>query len=120
MPEVIWYKDLNHRVYARDENNRPVGSPLEAEYWRPIGVESETSRSWVLVNGVKVPKNTVFPTYQFALSKEQAMEIAWFDEHYNKIADTVRHLGWGIDRHKNLALLRKVADVIGYKGKDDA
>lgn len=113
---IIWYKDINRRVYKHDANGRAVGGPIEREYWQPKEVVKETSRSWMLSNGVKVPKNTVFPTGLFALTEQQVDDIAWFDENLHKVSNAVNNLGFGITRYANIEKLREVAKLIEYEG----
>lgn len=112
---IIWYKDTNHRVYPQDENGKHYGSPIEREYWRPLEVVSETTRSWVLSNGIKVPKKTRFPSANLASNEQQVDGIVWQEQHSYKIAEAVAGLNRGIDRYQNLGVLREIAKLVGYE-----
>lgn len=111
---IIWYKDTNRRVYQDKDGVKHI-SPIEREYWQPKEVVSETSRSWILSNGIKVSKKTRFPTSHLAANEQQVDGIAWQDQNIHKIADAVRHLDYGIDRYQNLGVLREIAKLVGYK-----
>lgn len=111
---IIWYKDLNNRVY-HDKQGVKHSAPIEREYWRPVEVVDETNRSWHLANGLKVPKNTMFPTASVALNEEQVDATAWFDDNVHKIAQGVNDLNFGIEHYRNIEKLRAVADAIDYK-----
>lgn len=102
-PEFVWVFDQNRRVYPKDGN----GGPIPREHWRKRKVVGETSRSWVLEYGTKVPKKN--PHWGFLFSETELDEWCWDKENRYKI--TV----WINDRAVNTATLRKVADLIGYR-----
>ncbi len=111
---IIWYKDTNRRVYY-DKDGVKHSSPIEREYWQPKEVVSETTRSWILSNGVKVPKNTRFPTNNLAANESQVDGICWQEENAYKIAEAVHELNRGVNRFQNLGVLHEIAKLIGYK-----
>lgn len=109
---ILWYRDMNHRVYAIDKDGRTAGDPTERGHWVPLDVVEETTRSWILSNRVKVPKNTVFPSAMFANSESQVNDIVWFSENIRKIVRQVEKLDYGVDRYKNISKLRAIYSIL--------
>lgn len=106
----IWYRDINSRVYTTSRS-----APTERGYWVEKPVVSETSRSWVLSNGLKVPKTTVFPTISFAANEQQVNDAVWFEENLQNIIREVQMLGFGVERYENINKLRKIAEAMGIE-----
>lgn len=103
---TIWAYDVNRRCYERDGNNRSVGSPIFRKSWVKVEIVGETRVSWLLRNGVKIPKRD---TKGFAFSEEELDQICYVHDNSYKIAEVVRRLKY--------TDLKKVADIIGYKAK---
>lgn len=110
----IWVRSENSRVYRRDGQGKPYGAPIERERWQAKKVVSETSRSWVLSDGRKVPKSTRFPTAYLALTEQQVDDVVWFSENAHQIARAVHALDYGLLDPDKLSKLREVAKAIGY------
>lgn len=103
----IWYFDVNHRVHRRDANGRAYGGPIWREYWRKLNIISDTTRSWVASNGMKIPKSGA-DSRSFAFSLDDIERRAWVEENRHRIADSIRRLD-------NYEKLMAVADAVGYK-----
>lgn len=104
-PSSFWWFDYNYRVYKDDDGNQ-TSSPNERLSWRELAVVDETSRSWVLSNGVKIPKNKPLPL-GYAASAEEVNLRVWKNRHQYKISEAVRKV--------DIDTLRKVAELIGYE-----
>lgn len=89
------------------------GSPGELSTARGVKVESETRLSWVLMNGVKIPKTQTEPLFDvqglrtttYALTKEAA-EVVILRQARWRMAGIVQNCA-------DPATLRKVADALG-------
>lgn len=104
-PKSFWWFDYNHRVYQDDDGNR-TSTMNERLAWRELAVVDETSRSWVLSNGVKIAKNKPLPL-GYAASAEEVNRRVWKNRHQIKIAEAVKKL--------DVDTLKKVAALIGYE-----
>lgn len=108
----IWQFDYNYRVYE-DDNGNKTSSPNYRKQWRKHKVVAETSRSWVLDNDTKVPKNGRRKQDQhgflmgFAFSEEEVDALVFKHDHGMEIAEKVRAL--------DAVTMKKVADLIGYE-----
>lgn len=106
----IWCFDVNRRVYQKGPDGQSCGSPIWAEHWVPCKIVGETSRSWITSRwDKKVPKKGYDRT-KWAFSKEEVDLMVWANENRWKIINEVERL------NQSPELLRKVAEVIGYKG----
>lgn len=106
----IWYFDINRRVYQKGPDGRSWGSPIWAEHWTPCKIVGETSKSWITDHWDKKIAKKNHDRTQWALSKEELDLQIWAHEHCHKIAQEVEIL------NQNPEILRKVAELIGYKG----
>lgn len=80
-PRTIWYHNSRKRIY-----DTPTEQRWERQ-WEKLEIVSETSRSYVLANGVKVPKNPAMrDAMEFALTDEAHAEAIW--NHYNYLRVT--------------------------------
>ena len=89
--ETIWKFEQIHRVYRRNSEGRCFGEPIWREHWVPRKVKSETSRSWVLSDGTKVPKTGSDPRL-FAFAEFEIDEQAYVEENRHLIAERVHRL----------------------------
>lgn len=107
---TVYLFDANRRVYDRS-GGRAIDGPIWREHWAPHTIVAETSRSWVLSNGRKVPKRR--PPVQHltepCYSETELAERVWLEKHRHKLADMIRS---SADYHGVLAC----AIAIGYKG----
>jgi hypothetical protein len=107
----IWYFDQNRRIYPRDANGRPFGSPIWREHWVKLQIVGETSRSWVPRFGKKIPKSEAVRKEnrmsQYAFSEEEIDRLA-FIQNRHRIATKVSNC-------QDYETLRKVAELIGFK-----
>lgn len=116
---TVWVRDVNHRVYRKPESGRILssGGPLERGYWVTHTIESETSRSWVLSSGRKIPKSGYSPP-DVAMSKFELNEKIWVRANFHKVAEAVRALAWGnMNRPETFTQLVRVCEAIGYPVK---
>lgn len=108
--DTIFVFDINRRTYRRDSEGRSYGGPIWREHWRPTKIVDETSRSWVLEGGNKMPKKNP-PEHRYCLSKEDLSERVWIHENVYQIADHIKNGGLSYET------LQKVADISGYTDK---
>jgi hypothetical protein len=101
----VWYYDENYRVY-QDDNGNKTSSPNAKFHWRELAVTNETSRSWVLANGVKIPKNKPLP-YGYAADIEEVNDRVWMSRNSYKISEKVHSV--------DVIKMRKIAELIGYE-----
>jgi hypothetical protein len=110
--KTVWRFDPNYWVYAKDGFGRSVGGPIYREYWRPITVFGETSRSWLAgfssnpSNPYKIPKNG--PHRGFALSEQEVDDDCWIHSYRSGIARSIEAV-------RDAETLRKIADLTGWK-----
>lgn len=100
----IWVFDTNHRVYEDDDGNR-ISSPNYRHYWQEKKVISETTRSWILSNGFKIPKNPTKQSYGVAFSKEEVERRVWIHNNQFKIAEQIRVI-------RDYDKLKRISDII--------
>jgi hypothetical protein len=110
--KYIWQYDYNYRVY-QDDDGLKSSTPNYRKQWRRHEVVEETSRSWVLDNGVKVPKNGKNVVDKqghymgFAFSEDEVNDRVYRHDHAQKIAEEVRKA--------DAETLRMIAELIGYQ-----
>lgn len=108
----IWVYDYNYRVYEDDDGNR-TSSPNYRKSWRKHAVVDETSRSWVLNDGTKIPKNgkasfdRLGNNVNYVFTQEEVDDRVYRHDNAHKIADAVS----GVDA----VTLKKIAELIGYQ-----
>jgi len=107
--DTIWVFDINRRVYREKKPGEVYarGGPIWREHWRPRKVVGETSRSWVLERGDKVPKKGADPAC-FAFSEADIDRREWVNDNRHKIASMV-------ERCNDYEKLMKLAAVMGFK-----
>lgn len=103
--DPVWVFDINIRKYRKDENGRSFGGPIWREHWRQQEIVGETSRSWITNFGAKILKSGAKGV---AFSVEEVEREAFVQENRHLIAAGVRDV-------KDYGLLKKIADLIGYK-----
>lgn len=97
--------DENRRVYERDANGRAVGGPTFRGHFFEVSIEGENSKSWITQNGrTKIPKASPFPPLY---TPDMIDDSEWRGVHAYGIARDVQHT-------KDVDILRKVAEIIGY------
>jgi hypothetical protein len=107
-PEFVWVFNANHRVYRHDPvTGRGIGGPIWREHWVKYEVVGETSKSWVLIGGRKVPKSGADPQL-FAFDQLQLEQQAYIHDNAMRISDRVARL-------RDYDTLNKIADLIGYR-----
>jgi hypothetical protein len=111
--QTIYVFDINRRVYPK----RPPGAaylgegPIYREHWRAEKVVGETRVSWVLEFGRKVPKDQAKARKQgVVFTAQEVDDDCWLKSHRYRIVND-------ISRIDDPALLRKIADLIGYKAE---
>ena len=115
MPKVgdpIWLFDDNRRVYRADKSG-----PIWREKWRKMLIVGETSRSWLADHSTtsryptKIAKKG--PFHGVAFSEDEINEAAYVEDNRYQISEAVRYV-------RDATVLRKVAELIGYKERTDA
>lgn len=102
MIDRLWIFDSNRRVYEKKDGFS--GSPIWREHWREEKVIGETSRSWVVSFGKKVPKKG---GYGIAFSIDEINNQAYIKNNAYKIGENVSNI-------KDHELLKKIAGLVGY------
>ena len=109
--DTVWVFDQNRRVYERDKNGRSYGGPIWREHWVLRIVVNETSRSWLLSCGTKVPKKG--EARCFVYSEAELDDRCFVNDHAFRIGNDVKYT-------KDPAKLRAIAEIIGYNVNDAA
>lgn len=103
--DPVWVFDENRRVYAKDKDGKSNGGgPIWREHWEKSEIVSETSRSWILRYGIKVPKNGHNST-RFAFSLACIEEQAFVHENRYRISMEV-------SRSNDAAKLRTIDAIL--------
>ncbi|MCK9599664.1 MAG: hypothetical protein M0R06_11530 [Sphaerochaeta sp.] len=106
--ETIYIFDGNFRVYPKDG-----GACIYSEHFRPYTIVSETDKEYVCDYGIINKRSGMFkrnPRYkpQHIFTEAQKNDSVFQQAHSYKISEDVRRL--------DATMLRKVAELIGYKG----
>lgn len=104
-PDSFWHYDYNYRVYKDDDGNES-STPNELLKWREVAVVDETSRSWVLANGVKIPKNKDLPL-GYCEDIYQVRRKVWVSRNAVALSEAVRKV--------DAATMIQIANMIGYE-----
>lgn len=106
---TVWVFDINRRVYRERKPGEKyaVGAPIWREHWVPRKIVGETVRSWVLVQGGRVPKKGADP-HLFSFSEADIARRAWVHDNRHLIERAV-------GRVCDYDTLRSVAALIGYE-----
>jgi hypothetical protein len=104
-PKSFWWYDYNYRVY-QDDDGKPSSRVNELLSWRELAVVGETSRSWVLANGVKIPKNKDLP-HGYAEDIYQVRRKVWVSRNAYPLSEAVRKV--------DAATMMQIASMIGYE-----
>jgi hypothetical protein len=103
-PKHVWLFDPNRRTYQRDADGKPYGAPIWRAHWTAYAIIGQTSRSWIIEGGRKIPKKGG----QGILFDEAELDRrAYIAEHKHPILDAVRNC-------RDYHTLKRVADAIGY------
>jgi len=100
--KTIWVFNYDIRFYEPGSN-----SPVWRRHWCSHPVVGETSRSWVLSTGKKVPKTGADPA-RFAFSEAEIDRAEWV---HNNVYKIEREVG----RTRDYEKLTAIANVLGYK-----
>jgi hypothetical protein len=112
----VWRYDENRRVYRRDANGRPFGSPIVSEYFREEFVVGIEKRSYLIIGS---PKGGYTVSVGFAKAESTyyddrgKSDFIWEKEHRYKIVDRVRS-----NMFTPVETLKAVAKLIGYEAED--
>lgn len=111
-PDTIWIWESWRRVYEPAPPGRRFGSgpPIWRAHWAPKKVIEETSRSWIVEGGQKVPKSRTKvgrSLYDPCFSEAEINQREWMVGHAHQ-------LGTLVDRCTDYDTLQKVAALIGY------
>lgn len=107
---IVWVFDGNHREYAPNpDGGRPSGPPIYAAHWRPKAIVSETSRSWILSSGMKIPKKRIAETCNVCYTEAEMLEDVWVHDNRHRIAEAVRQT-------KNAQILMRIDAILKGNG----
>jgi hypothetical protein len=106
--DIVWFFDDNHRVYETDKNGLSHGGPIWRKKWKPCKVLGETTRSFVLEYGQKIPKKN--KPNGLAYSEQELNEKFFVHENAYKIGCAVKTV-------KDAEKLKLIAKIIGYNEK---
>ena len=106
---IVFTRSENRRYYISDgKNPASFGKMLQRYCFGAFSVTDETRVSWILSNGEKIPKKNPTAVY----GADDVEDWLWVSVH-----------GWRIQSHistvQDAALLRQIADLIGYKPAAD-
>lgn len=104
--DTVWIRNENNRVYKTDPKGKQFGAPIRREFWQPHTIVAETSRSWVLKNGRKIPKKHNSDS-NVAFTEEEIEHWEWIQDNRHKIVARL----WLI---KDYSMLHEIATIIGY------
>ena len=110
---TVWTFDTNRRVYATDER----GGPIFREYFQPLVITGETSKSWLAGpdwSPVKVNKKTLaikggFGLAPFVYPSQEAVDDACWTKEYRIDISTA------VGRCQDAAVLRQIAAILGLE-----
>ena len=122
---VVWRFDENRRVYDYPRGFRVAG-PKRRPQWVEWEIRGETARSWIAVRkgskiedeaglragGAKIPKRATPEQARqlgFALTEQAVEDDVWQHEHRYRVVTALEQA--------DAAMLRKVAELIGYDDK---
>ncbi len=102
----IWYHNSRKRVY-----DVPAEKRWELQ-WEQVAIVKETSRSYVLSNGVKVPKNAAKrDPMEFALTDTEHQEAVWNHDNHLRVTSGLQAMA-----RNNPQLTRELAAILAkYK-----
>ena len=101
---TIWRFDESHRIYYKDRD----GGPDYRSFWCECRITGETSRSWIIGNWGKCPKNGEH--YGWALTAQEVDDDVWAKYERHRIVMCVERC--------DVATLRRVALIVGYMPND--
>ena len=112
----FYYFDANHRVYEKDEKGYGRGGPIYMEYFRPIEVIGEDEKEYHTQNG-RINKRSM-KYYWLSQPKTKYQVFTEAEREESLWMNRNRYgLSKAIDRVRVVANLKKIAELIGYKGE---
>ena len=105
----VWVFDINRRIYRKPEPGQiySTGGPIYREHWEERKVVGETSRSWVLSCGRKIPKKR---REDVCFSEEEVDDKVWVNDHRYKIMRKVESV-------RDPSTLKAIAELVGYRAE---
>lgn len=104
--DTVYTFDVNRRVYERDEKGKSYGGPIYREHWRPWLIVGEEKRSWLVTYGEGGrPQKMAKPQFK---TEAEVADACWMNDHRYRLSETLQRCG-------DVALLRQIAALIGYK-----
>lgn len=87
--KTVWVFDGNRRVYEKPAPGRiySSGPPIWIKHWDERKVSGETTQSWILDDGRKVPKKS--PPSWIAFDWDVVKQREWIHENRHKIARAI-------------------------------
>lgn len=108
----IWVFDYNYRDYTDNDGNR-TSTVNYAKQWRKRKVVDETSRSWILDSGLKIPKKPkvirdfLGNAINYLMTQEEVDDQIWRHDNLRKL---VQHI-----ERTDTELLRRIAVMTGFE-----
>lgn len=106
----VLVEEPGRRVYAQQKGHA-VGAPLFLGKFSLNTIREETSRSWVLSGGKKIPKGSLAGL----VTQEDLDDLIWVEVHRAHCTG-IRFNAWlhNAPRDEVVALLKTIAAAIGY------
>lgn len=103
-PTHVWVFEANRRIYVAGQPG-----PVWREHWVRYAVTGETSRSWLLEGGRKVPKKrNELQRGWIAFSESEIDALQWLELHKYRIVRFV-------EACRDPATLQAIAKLISYE-----
>lgn len=95
MPKIgdtVWWFNENRRVYHRNDEGRPTGSPIYREHFEQLEILGETKQSWIIgcPGDTKGRKFKKIDTRDLCFTIEELQDRVYVKENQFKIADKIR------------------------------
>jgi len=105
--DTFYLFDINRRVYKLKDDGSLFnsGGPIYREHFYPVQIEGETSRSWVLPHGKKVPKKAPFSVLY---TEKMVDESCWLKSNRHKLASMVNGC-------RDFEILKQIGDLLGFE-----
>ncbi len=110
--DYVWMFDTNRRQYTKPEPGRLFGEIIYRGHFAKYEIVSETSRSWVLIGGTKIPKaDERKPAHERSMrvyfTEAEVDDDVFMNDHRYSISQCVQ-------RERSPDVLKRIAELIGY------
>jgi hypothetical protein len=110
--DSVWLFDYNRRIYKK-KDGFSYGGPIYRYHWYEKKIIGSTKLSWIvntrfdIKHCLKIGKNKIRSHYNILLSEQELNDKVWEHDNICGISEAVR-------KCKDITVLRKVAEIIGY------